>query len=135
MSFTRVINHFISLFSRCTNTFAVPANTPISIFVQFEDIPNVAGGDSCTNSKLVFTGASGSDRSLTTCNTANNGNLVRYAAETSAYTLTVSFTPSALENRGLGYLLLLSTCKHITFPFLCSFLKEVDLLFYSVLFV
>ena len=116
--FPLVFNYLIISFSRCTNTFSVPANTPISIFIQFEEIPNVAGGSSCTNSKLVFSSsASGSNRELTTCNTDNNGHLVRYLGETSAYTLTISFTPSSLESGGRGYLLLLSTCKQYIFRY------------------
>ena len=96
----------------CVNTFSVPANTPVSIFVNFEEIPDQASSNACTNSKLVITGAStAADRVVTTCNTRDNGGLISFAGETSAYTMTISFTPSALESNGRGYLLLLSNCK------------------------
>ena len=93
----------------CVNTFAVAAMQPVSIFVAFQEMPDQAAADACTNTNLVISGTGAN--TLTTCNTRDNGALIRIAQEANAYTLTITFTPSALENNGRGYLLLLSNCK------------------------
>lgn len=99
---------------RCKTTFSVPASKAISVFIAFQDIPD---SNSCKNSKLKITSSAStaSTRTKTTCNSDDNGKFISIASESSAYTLTVEFTPSANENNGLGFVLLLSACKLLKF--------------------